>query len=753
MNLIRLGFQLVRSNGRNAALRLSLLALGAAVSCFVVLSVTGMSQLASRQDARDAATAPVYPTGEDAETSIAVPGITPIRFIEMIDGWGSIDLERIVVADVGANPPLPPGVDRLPQPGEVVLSPALQQLAHAEVTVAQRFPQTSIGTIGDDGLAEPDALVAYVGVDSDELPGGFATSQFGTNDPGFSSRDPGANRTVALLLLVFLLVPIAVFLSTCARLSANARDQRLAALRLVGLSARQTQLVNSIEIGTGATIGAIAGAAAFQAVTHTARSAQIGQLSFFVADVRVGALATVTAIVVLAGLAVAVAAGSSQAGISEPVRARREQGVRTVRARRIAPLALGVVLLAVSWQTAGTASIALSRWLIPFFSGLALTALGLALAAPFVSVAASHILSKIDRPAALLASGRLRHDPGAASRLTASLGVSVFALGFGFVVLAVIDSATYGNENVTTDTAGLVLRVPEDTTLDDIQALDGVIDAAAIRSNVSADEGDPTMPARDADVLVATCETARQLSGLTLDDCIEGHTYRLTTIEYAEFDDDFTPSPPAGIPPISGTLGFDFLHPAGDAANFLTPPDDIDTADEYIATVDTATYTNTPNQLVATVAQRFPGGYWILGINDGGTASVFAGVQGIVILGGSSALIIGFLALIIATIDRTIDRRREIARLAAIGTPLATLRRAHILQTLPVTATVMLTAGAASIIGGSSYLRYGGDGITDIPLSAILTTTAIGAAGATLAAALGLIAIGQKDTSQQLRDE
>lgn len=403
MSLIRFGFQLVRSNGRNAAVRLSLLAVGAAVSCFVVLSVTGMSQLASRQDARDAATAPVYPAGDDNSEPAVVAGVTPIRFFEMIDGWGSIDLERIVVTDIGTNPPLPPGIERLPEPGEVVLSPALQRLALVEPTVAQRFPQTPIGTIGDDGLAEPDALVAYVGVASDELPGGSITSQFGAVDPGFSSRDPGANRTVALLLLVFLLVPIAVFLSTCARLSANARDQRLAALRLVGLSARQTQLVNSIEIGTGATIGAIAGAVVFQVVTRTARSAQIGQLSFFVADIRIGPSATFVAVIALAALAVTVAAASSQAGISEPVRARREQGVRTVRTRRILPLALGVVLLAVSWQTAGAASIEVSKWLIPFFSGLALTALGLALAAPFVSIAASHILAKIDRPAALLA--------------------------------------------------------------------------------------------------------------------------------------------------------------------------------------------------------------------------------------------------------------------------------------------------------------------------------------------------------------
>ncbi len=754
MALVRLGFQLLRSGGRSAALRFSLLIIGAALSCFVVLTVIGMSQLADRQDARDASTVPLNADREDgALEGVVVEGVTPIMFSEMTDGWRNTDLERIVVAAVGPNSPIAPGVDRLPGPGEVVLSPALQRLARTEPTAAQRFPQELIGSISDDGLTEPDALVAYVGVEADQLVNGFEASGFGTTQLGFSYRDPGANRTVALLLLAFLLVPIIVFLSTCARLSANARDQRLAALRLIGLTAKRTQIVNSIEVGLGAIAGSALGLAVFTIATHTARSAQVGRLSFFVSDIRVAPVPAILAAVAIGCLALMVAAASSQSGINRPLEARRERSVRTVRTRRMIPLFAGVVLLAISWVTARNASVEVNTWLIPFGSGLALTAIGITLAAPFVSIATGHVLAKIDRPSALIASGRLRHDPTAGARLISGLSVSVFAIGFALIVLAVIDQAQYGNEDVSTDTAGLVVRVPNGTTLNEITSLDGIITAAPIRQSASRNANDASQPPTDADILVADCATARAISDLALPDCRDGNSYRLESIINAAYTNEFQPVPPTGIDEPTGTLAFDMLRPSGDDPAFMIPPDSDETSNEFITIVDTNTYANNPDRLVATLAERFPGGYWVVGINDGGTAAVFAGHQGIVLVGSIAALLIGLLSLVIATIDRTIDRRRELARLTAIGTPAAALRKAHLWQTLPVTTAVMLIAGTASLIGGSSYLSYGGDGITTVPLDSVIALIVVAIAGVTVAALAGLVAMATRQDVAQLRDE
>src|SRR5439155_17501884 len=75
------------------------------------------------------------------------------------------DLLRITVAVVG-NAPAPPGLSRLPGPGEVVVSPALASVLDSPVgrIARERMPGRVIGLVGKDGLVAPDELVAYVGV-------------------------------------------------------------------------------------------------------------------------------------------------------------------------------------------------------------------------------------------------------------------------------------------------------------------------------------------------------------------------------------------------------------------------------------------------------------------------------------------------------------------------------------------------------------------------------------------------------------
>ena len=70
---------------------------------------------------------------------------------------------------------------------------------------------------------------------------------------------PGAGL-VAIAFALFVLVPFGVFLGTCARLSATTRDRRIAALRLLGVSARQAAVVNAVETGVVAGGGALSGA-------------------------------------------------------------------------------------------------------------------------------------------------------------------------------------------------------------------------------------------------------------------------------------------------------------------------------------------------------------------------------------------------------------------------------------------------------------------------------------------------------------
>ena len=89
-------------------------------------------------------------------------------------------------------------------------------------------------------------------------------------------------------------------------------------------------------------------------------------------------------------------------------------------------------------------------------------------------------------------------------------------------------------------------------------------------------------------------------------------------------------------------------------------------------------------QAAATLVSQYPGSFWSTGLINPGTAAVVAIYEALVTIGALAAITIGLLALIIATIDRALERRREIARITALGAPRTTLRRVHLLQTLPV---------------------------------------------------------------------
>jgi len=158
-------------------------------------------------------------------------------------------------------------------------------------------------------------------------------------------------------------------------------------------------------------------------------------------------------------------------------------------------------------------------------------------------------------------------------------------------------------------------------------------------------------------------------------------------------------------------------------------------------------------QAAATLVSQYPGSFWSTGLINPGTAAVVAIYEALVTIGALAAITIGLLALIIATIDRALERRREIARITALGAPRTTLRRVHLLQALPVGVIVLVTAGIASVLGGSSYLKFGGEEAGSVPTTTIATLVGLALLGVITASPLGLIALIARTDPAYLRDE
>ena len=118
---LALGARLAVSGGREGWVRTVLVAFGVALGVGVLLAASGVPSAISAGDRRDAARVPVeLEPGGSREHAVRVGyGGTTFR---------DTDISGLAVDPIGPRPPHPPGVDRLPGPGEMLVSPALAEL-------------------------------------------------------------------------------------------------------------------------------------------------------------------------------------------------------------------------------------------------------------------------------------------------------------------------------------------------------------------------------------------------------------------------------------------------------------------------------------------------------------------------------------------------------------------------------------------------------------------------------------------------
>ncbi len=211
---------------------------------------------------------------------------------------------RVDVAATGARSPVPPGIPHLPGPGQFYASPALATLLRSTPAseLGDRFGGTELGTIGSSALPSPNDLVIVIGQKVSTLaavPGagevsGFATS---SNNGGPDSLGSTGLQIVLAVLALVLLFPVLVFIGTATRLSAARREQRFAAIRLVGATLRQVAMISAVEAVVASLAGVAVGFGLFflvqPALVHlpfTGQPLDAGDLSIGLVDILVVAI-------------------------------------------------------------------------------------------------------------------------------------------------------------------------------------------------------------------------------------------------------------------------------------------------------------------------------------------------------------------------------------------------------------------------------------------------------------------------------
>jgi FtsX-like permease family len=447
--MIRLGLRLTLGSGREAALRVLVTAAAVALGVGLLLAcLAGVNGLHAQTD-RGA--------WLDTSAQASRPTSTSHRlwWLSGTSQFGNRAIDRVDVAAAGPDAPVPPGISHLPGPGEYEASPALAALLRSEPAneLRDRYPGHQIGTIGAAALPSPNSLIIVIGHTARQLsraPGAVAVGAIPrTAASCYACQNTTGSGPVLQFILVggavALLLPVLIFIATASRLSAARREERFAAMRLVGATPRQISVVCAVEAVVAAVAGVAVGFALFFVVRpllyhvpFTGAPLAEGDLSLHSIDVVLAVIGVPVAAVVSALLAL------RRVRVS-PLGVKRRAASSPPRVARIAPLLAGIAVLAY-FDAAGKPG-SNGGQLLELLAGFVLLIVGLVLAGPWFTTAGARLMAnRASRPSTLIAGRRLLDNPKAAFRFISGLVIALFvgSAAIGALSSIAADSSSSG---------------------------------------------------------------------------------------------------------------------------------------------------------------------------------------------------------------------------------------------------------------------------------------------------------------------
>ena len=444
--MLRLGLRLTLRSGREAMVRLLITAAAVAVGVALLLGV-----LAEFHAFEANANQPCWSCTQGAPVPATLPAHGEL-WNNSVDFYQGQSVNRLDVAALGPNAPVPPGITRLTPAGGYYASPALAALLKTVPAdqLGARFPGRMIGTIGQAGLSGPGDLAIYIGRATAQLNAIPGTEWVRSIDhaPGQAVFSPFFRYAfgIGVLAVVF---PMLVLISTATRLAAGRREERFAALRLVGGTPADIRAIASVEAMLSASLGAVLGTVVFLLVRPPLAGAAIVGTQYFESDLTptvAGYVAMLVGVPIAAALAAMVSLRRVQVS---PLGVSRRAVPKPPGYWRLAALAIGLGVYVYGLSKTSRHSIG-----APAYPGLILTMIGLVIAGPLLTAGAAGLFGRTaSGSSALLATRRLADNPKGAFRAVSGLVLAVF---LGTMVGALVPAV---NATESTPTAGALSNI------------------------------------------------------------------------------------------------------------------------------------------------------------------------------------------------------------------------------------------------------------------------------------------------------
>lgn len=429
--MYRLGLRLTLRSGREALVRLMITAGAVAVAVALLLGV-----LAEFHAFQANANQACWSCTEGTAVSVPLPAHGEL-WNDSVDFYRGQTITRLDVAALGPDAPVPPGVTHLPGPGQYYASPALAALLRTVPAnqLGDRFPGHMVGTIGDSALNGARDLVIYIGYTPKALGGmpSIPGSNKGGRVPGTQwvthiSTAPAPEVFTPFFRYAFgvgvlaVLFPMLVLISTATRLAADRREERFAALRLVGGTPADIRVIASVESVVSALGGAVLGVVIFLLVRPALAGAALVGTQYFESQLTptvLGYLAMLVGVPVISAIAALLSLRRVQIS---PLGVSRRARPKPPTFWRLTILVLGVGLYVYGLSKTTHASIG-----APAYPGLLVTMIGLVIAGPWLTSVTSRLFGRlVPGSSALLATRRLADSPKTAFRSVTGLVLAVF---------------------------------------------------------------------------------------------------------------------------------------------------------------------------------------------------------------------------------------------------------------------------------------------------------------------------------------
>ncbi|MFC9340694.1 FtsX-like permease family protein [Streptomyces sp. NPDC057020] len=701
--------RLLWGSGRRGKVRFLLMALGSALGVACLAAVLAIPSILMAHDARTSAREPR-------------PGTSNVLFQEFRDPYGSRPLHRVFVAQTRPGPtPVPPGIEKLPGAGEAIVSPELRQILASNPRTASLVPGRVTGTIAPQGLGGSDDLYAYIGTTPAELTEAEELGAFGTGSTWREIVDPSTLTILRFTLGCIVLLPLVIYLSVCARLSGESRARRLAALRLVGLSMKDTLRVNAGESVAAASVGAVIGVLGYLGVNEIMARVGLPGLHWYPSDGRPAGATLAMCLFGCPALAWLVGQFSARRAAMSPISVRRTGDRKPPRKFGTLLLVpgLGIIggycVLSITGRDPSGGSA--SSLLVP--GAVLLTGAGLVFGlAPITAWLARQLASAAKSLPVSLAMRRTEVDPGSSLRVVTGLVLLVFGASLTQGVLVELDQASRRTSPLQEYTISLGNLAPPQRKA--LASVPGVrTQVVSYNSWDPMDDGDVAR----VDLVVATCAQLASSTERSIG-CVDGKIMQLRndqspleydakagehypfTLENGQKATFAVPRERVTVRPWGVSV---FASGALLVPPSLVPPNLADSAGTLtlVSDSDPATIRSVLDGIGA-VAPTSP--VEPVGIVIDSLAQLTV-IRSLLAVGMVLGLVIGVAAFVVSVADRAMERRAQVTALALLGARAGTLRGVQVLQVLLPLAVGLGGAVVAGWLAESSYLITGGGAV------------------------------------------